>query len=83
MEIGYEFYCERCIFVTECPRCHGVNVTILDDILGSIKFIDGYLIQDCFPSLDLDTRETLKSGYCPECFKELFRANKKQRHNKT
>lgn len=33
---------------------------------------DGVLIQDAMPSVPKELREQLKSGICPDCWKEYF-----------
>ena len=75
--IHYTFECGRCVFVVECPKCRGVNVIATDNMVGGIRYVHGDAIQSCLPELDPDTRETLLTGYCPECFRALFRNNKK------
>jgi len=79
VEIKYTFDYSRCVFVTMCPRCRGTNVVVLDNLAGAMRYIHGDAIQSCLPELDPNTRETLLTGYCKECFKALFRNNKKMR----
>jgi len=60
-----------------CPMCGRYFTMILtDEELESYEaYMDGDgKIQDCLPNLNPMEREFLKTGYCPECQKMLFRS---------
>lgn len=57
----------------KCPMCGAIITKEIDDKYA--KAIDRYqsgigYIQDI--PLDADTREFIKSGYCPDCMEMLF-----------
>lgn len=62
-------------FHVNCPMCSGRwSIELSED--QERRFFEykssGKLIQDALPDLNAVEREFLKSGYCPECQKEIF-----------
>lgn len=54
-----------------CVLCNTPSVFMLDT--GDIdKYRDGALIQDAFPHLSAEDRETIMSGTHAECWNKLF-----------
>ena len=54
-----------------CPFCG--NVTLLSVVEEDFqKWQGGALIQDAMPYMDRESRETLISGICLECQKDVF-----------
>lgn len=57
----------------QCPICKRTFAIHLDNATLYNKYRDGYgKIQDLFPNLNPMEREFIKTGYCPDCQKELF-----------
>ena len=56
---------------TTCPFCGATNM-IEVNLIDYWDWEDGKLAQDAFPYLNLDEREMLISGICPECFDSMF-----------
>lgn len=55
-----------------CPMCgHTHFVEVYPAHLKDWK--NGKLIQDAIPELDLDEREMLMTGTCPQCWRNLFK----------
>ena len=57
------------------PVCHHCKSTGYVQVKKEdlAKYNKGeHLIQDCFPYLDIDTREQLKSGIHAKCWIEMF-----------
>ena len=55
----------------QCRFC-GKEVEVEVPIVGYWKWQEGELIQYAMPEVDMDTREYLISGMCPECQKDFF-----------
>jgi len=52
---------------TECPFCGGEKIiSVLRE--DRDKWNGGAFVQDAFPFLNVDDRERLQSGVCPDCF---------------
>lgn len=62
----------------ETPRCYKcekigfVTMSEADYNFGVKQYANGAFIQDAFPNQDAATREQLKTGIHPECWKEIF-----------
>lgn len=41
----------------------------------------GALVQDCFPYLNNEQRETVKTGMCPDCQRKFFASNYEEEDN--
>ena len=57
--------------VKECPLC-GESIEINVFLNDYYKWNDGAYVQDVFPYLSATERETLISGLCKECQKDVF-----------
>lgn len=57
--------------VAICPFC-GTETSI--DVFADDyeRWIVGALVQDAFPYLSADDRESLISGICPTCWEQMF-----------
>ena len=67
-----EDYC----YSTKCPMCNKNYVLLGIDDTRIIDYKNrGGLIQKLFPELNPMEREFIKTGYCPECQKKLFKTN--------
>ena len=60
--------------VVKAPCCHSLH-TISTTVSGFESWRAGQLIQFAMPELDDDQRELLISGYCPDCWTNLFNPN--------
>lgn len=54
-----------------CPFCRGLTTIIVEQEAYN-NYINGALVQDAFPHMDLTDRETLISGMCPDCQADFF-----------
>lgn len=54
-----------------CPRC-GKTFIVFVDLGGIEKYENGMPIQDAFPTTSTDAREMLLSGFCPNCWEDVF-----------
>lgn len=54
-----------------CPSCSGIKIFTVS-IVGFQGANNGTLIQRAFPEMSNDDRERLISGYCGDCWDELF-----------
>ena len=54
-----------------CPEC-GKKTTITVDIDAYARWRNGELIQRAFPDMSADDRETLMTGLCIDCQKQIF-----------
>jgi|TARA_R110000824_G_scaffold350206_2_gene537140 hypothetical protein len=75
---GSKFFFERKIMGSvkkRCPECKAIHVleNINIDKLG--EWLQGGLIQNCFPELSATEREILKTGICEECWDKMFLTN--------
>jgi hypothetical protein len=66
-----------CIFAA-CRMCRG-EFTIVVPTRSYLRWLDGELVQNAFPTMPRDERELLVSGICDKCFKGLFQMTLKQR----
>ena len=55
----------------KCPMC-GKEYIMYVDTNSYLKYVNGEKIQDAFKDLNPMEREFIKSGYCPDCQKQLF-----------
>lgn len=56
---------------TVCPFCGRVDsVVVLEEDFEN--YVNGGLVQECFPYLTQDERERLISGICPSCWDGMF-----------
>ena len=59
------------IIITPCPFCGCIKeVAVNEDDFWDWQ--DGALVQDAFPYLSADERETLISRICPDCWERIF-----------
>jgi len=49
-----------------CPMC-GATTVVECDARSAQKYMEGALIQEAFPDMDIHARETLISGMCAPC----------------
>ena len=57
--------------VKTCPCCgHATFVSVVS--ADYFDWLDGKLIQDAMPYMSTEDRETLISGYCPNCQEAMF-----------
>ena len=56
----------------ECPCC-GDDFKIEVPLEGYFGYMEGENIQKVFPRLSAEARESLISGFCPECIKKTFK----------
>ena len=54
-----------------CPVC-GKSTVFTLRVAAYDAWRRGTLIQDAFPEMSIDDRETLKTGFCGPCFESLF-----------
>ena len=54
-----------------CPFCGATSRVIVFDA-DCNRWIDGELVQNCFPYLDASEREILISGLCFKCQDDVF-----------
>jgi len=57
--------------VTRCPFCGKGNEVEVNEN-DYLDWQDGELVQDAFPYLSPEQRETLISGICPKCWESMF-----------
>ena len=57
--------------VTRCPFCGRANEIEVNE-MDYLDWEDGKLVQNAFPYLSAEERETLISGICPKCWDETF-----------
>jgi len=63
---------ELTLVTRTCPVCNlSNNVYVKTEGLRKWEF-EGYKIQDAFPELTAEQRETLKSGFHNKCWEEVF-----------
>lgn len=62
---------EKIIYIHPCVNCQK-NHMIEIPFSGFQKYKRGACVQDAFPDVDLNTREFLVSGICPNCIETLF-----------
>lgn len=58
---------------TICPFCGRIYTFVVSMNKDEFKmrlgdYFKGSLIQNCFPEIDADTREFIKTGICIDCF---------------
>ena len=56
----------------ECPCC-GDDFEIEVPLDGYIALMEGENIQKAFPRLSAEARESIISGFCPDCIKKTFK----------
>ena len=59
------------VTVIHCPSCE-ILTRLMAPTLGSAKWLEGASIQDAMPDMPATQRETLISGLCFRCQKEIF-----------
>lgn len=57
--------------VNQCPWC-GKDYEIRVPYAGYIKWRNGVLIENAFPTLTTTERECIITGYCEACQNKLF-----------
>lgn len=62
---------EKIIYIHPCVMCQK-NHMIEIPFSGFQKYKRGACVKDAFPDVDLNTREFLVSGICPNCSETLF-----------
>jgi len=63
---------EKTLFTTpKCPHCKTPSTMIVDGAAFK-SWKAGAYIQDAFPDLDEDQRETIKTGFHPTCWNIVF-----------
>lgn len=62
---------EKIIYIHPCVNCQK-NHMIEIPFSGFQKYKRGACVQDAFPDVDLNTREFLVSGICPNCMETIF-----------
>lgn len=62
---------EKIIYIHPCVMCQK-NHMIEISFEGFQKYKRGACVQDAFPDADMNTREFLVSGICPNCSETLF-----------
>ena len=65
------------LITNPCIVC-GARSEMVVPLDNYIEWTKGTLIQDAFPDMDADSRELLKTGTHPECWDELFPAEKEE-----
>ena len=60
-------------YATQCPFCRRIS-TIKMTREGFDRWQSGVHVQDAFPSMSIDDRETLISGSCGKCFDTEYRS---------
>jgi len=55
-----------------CPQC-GQTATVTVNEEDWRKYLKGMLMQEALPYLTADIRERFVSGYCPNCWNEIFK----------
>lgn len=70
--LSYEME-ETINLLLECPCCGDV-FEIEVPLDGYFAYMEGEDIQKAFPRLSAEARESLISGFCPECIKKTFKA---------
>jgi len=58
------------VFLTQCPMCTSQR-EIFIEAAHMDAYIGGALIQNAFPNLDVDEREALQTGICPDCWDKM------------
>jgi len=61
----------------KCFHCNQYGEVVVDSD-GFDKWMAGYLIQDAFPGLDLESREQLISGTHSECWDEMMKGDENE-----
>ena len=56
---------------TICPFC-GTTYFVDVDEKDYVNWINGGMVQDCFPYLSANDRERLISGICPDCWDNML-----------
>jgi hypothetical protein len=54
-----------------CPRCGGTK-DLEVQFSEVVAYESGAKIQDAFPRMSADDRERLLTGYCPDCWNQIF-----------
>ncbi len=67
MKINYK----EVTITTTCPFCGHINEVAVNKS-DYWEWQNGALVQDAFPYLTADERETLVSGICPACWDRMF-----------
>ena len=57
--------------ITVCPMC-GTETKITVSASDYLDYLNGKLVQDAFPYLSADERESFISGICPTCWDKMF-----------
>ena len=57
--------------ITVCPMC-GTETHITVSASDYLDYLGGKLVQDAFPYLSADERESFISGICPTCWDKMF-----------
>ncbi len=55
----------------KCPMC-GKSAEFTVTAEGYNNYVNGGLVQRCFPELKAEDRERLITGICPECWDRIF-----------
>jgi ssDNA-binding Zn-finger/Zn-ribbon topoisomerase 1 len=54
-----------------CPIC-GAETEIAVSFTDYLEWMEGELVQNAFPYLSAEERESLVSGICPSCWDKMF-----------
>ena len=57
--------------VTVCPACKNRNIVRVE-YEPFLRYVKGAKVQEAFPDLSIDVRESLISGFCSQCWNEIF-----------
>lgn len=58
--------------ICTCPRCHKVHEVVVDFEDYTNYMMGDAKIQDAFPYLSANEREYLLSGFCEDCWNDIF-----------
>lgn len=58
--------------ICTCPRCHKVHEVVVDFEDYTNYQMGDAKIQDAFPYLSANEREYLLSGFCEDCWNDIF-----------
>ena len=69
---------EHAVVSAKCVSC--LALTPLEITPQELKKFLGSKssIQDCFPNMDREYREMLISGFCPSCWRQLFKPKERK-----
>lgn len=56
---------------TTCPRCQRESQVVVP-AEGFDRWRNGALIQEALPTVNMELREMLQTGICPQCWDEIF-----------